>query len=95
MDHRKQRPVEMQTEMLKNDEINYHMVLTEDMFSLKLHDALTRELGGAKVDLIIERMGMGLEYVPAQPYFTAETLQDWYDLLNEGGINVCAGAYCF
>jgi len=63
-----------------------HKVLEKNIFSAETYTALSSKLKGEKVDLIIERMAGGLEFVPLEPYEVSKYLQIWYKLLNEGGI---------
>jgi len=63
-----------------------HEVLEGDILSPGPYKILENKLGGDKVDLIMERMILGLEMVPPDPYTIGKVLQTWYQLLNEGGI---------
>ncbi len=63
----------------------HHEVLEGNVFDPKTYESLNRWLNGEKVDLVIERMGQGLEFVPVEPYTIGRILQTWYNLLREGG----------
>lgn len=63
-----------------------HRILEGDMFSLKPYRELERVLAGAKVDLILERLEVGLNEVPKDPLTIGVFLSKWYELLNEGGL---------
>ena len=68
------------------NETRNHSILEGDIFSPDTYGALNEVLNGAKVDLIIERMAKGLEFVPQEPYEVSKILQIWYSLLREEGI---------
>jgi len=70
----------------KGDEKINHELLEGDIFTDETHDRLNKLLRGKKIDLIIERMASGLEFVPLEPYRVSKILQIWYKLLREGGI---------
>lgn len=69
----------------RDKKINYE-VLEGNIFDTETYKFLKQRLGSEKVDLIIERMGKGLEFVPIEPYTISKILQIWYNLLSEGGI---------
>jgi len=58
----------------------------KNIFDLKTYESLKQRLDNEKIDLIIERMGQGLEFVPVEPYTISKILQIWYDLLREEGV---------
>ncbi len=64
----------------------HHTVLEGDILSEDVYKNLENTLAHRKVDLIIERMYLGLEFMPAEPYKLSEALKKWYKLLDEGGI---------
>lgn len=71
----------------KNQEHNLHHTVVEgDILSEDLYKNLEDRLAQQKVDLIIERMYLGLEHMPVEPYKLSEALKKWYKLLDEGGI---------
>ncbi len=63
-----------------------HKVVEGDILSDSLYDNLEQKLDNQKVDLIIERMFLGLEFMPAEPYKLSNILGKWYKMLNEDGI---------
>ena len=63
-----------------------HEVLECNIFDTETYNSLNKKLENKKVDLIIERMGKGLEFVPIEPYTVSRILQTWYDLLREEGV---------
>ncbi|MFA6386189.1 MAG: hypothetical protein WCW04_00230 [Candidatus Paceibacterota bacterium] len=63
-----------------------HNVIEGDILSDNLYDNLEEKLNGRKVDIIIERMFLGIEFMPAEPYKLSSILEKWYVMLNEGGI---------
>jgi len=69
----------------KDSEIN-HKVLEGNIFDSSTYKSLNKILENKKVDLIMERMGRGLEFVPIEPYSVSRILEVWYELLNEGGV---------
>ena len=74
------------SELKERDRKIHHKVLEGNIFDLKTYESLNQYLDNKKVDLIIERMGQGLEFVPTEPYTVSKILQIWYDLLREGGV---------
>ncbi len=63
-----------------------HKVIPGDLLSEEANAALTAWLDGKKVDLIFERMFGGLNVLPQEPYMLSQKLDQWYRLLDEGGI---------
>ena len=63
-----------------------HEVLEGDIFSPECYKSLEEKLKGDKINLIIERMASGLEFVPEDPYMVSRVLQIWYKLLDEEGL---------
>jgi len=63
-----------------------HNAIEGDILCDDLYNNLEEKLNGQKVDLIIERMFLGLEFMPAEPYKLSKILEKWYEMLNEGGI---------
>ncbi len=63
-----------------------HTVIVGDILKLETYGKVKETLGTEKVDLIIERMALGLELIPVEPNKLAEVLKVWYELLNEGGM---------
>ncbi len=72
--------------LVEEDKQNHHEVIEGDIFDFKTYETLEKSLGHHKVDLIVERMGRGLEFVPIEPYTVAKVLNTWYELLDEGGM---------
>ncbi|MBI4086342.1 MAG: hypothetical protein HY433_03850 [Candidatus Liptonbacteria bacterium] len=70
----------------ERDKKLHHEVLEGNIFESNTYKSLNQWLNGEKVDLIIERMGKGLEFVPGEPYEVSKILRIWYNLLREGGI---------
>ncbi len=70
----------------ERDKKIHHEVLEGDIFDFCTYESLNKLLNNEKIDLIIERMGRGLEFVPIEPYAISKILQVWYNLLREGGI---------
>lgn len=62
-----------------------HKVFECNIFSAELSQQLERYFG-TKIDFIIERMGKGMEYVPADPYIVGASLQTYYRMLSNEGI---------
>ena len=73
-------------EIKEKDNGIHHEVLEGNILDLATYESLNRWLNGEKVDLIIERMGAGFEFVPDEPYTVSRILQIWYNLLREKGI---------
>lgn len=86
VDHRNVRGPGTPMNLSDKKEGSTHKVLEGDIFSSDSYKLLGKELNGNKIDLIIERMANGLEFVPEEPYMVSKTLQTWYKLLNENGI---------
>ena len=63
-----------------------HQLLEGDIFDSETYEFLDKILNKEKVDLILERMAGGLEYVPVEPYTVSRILQIWYNLLSGGGV---------
>ncbi len=72
--------------LLSGDGRRNHEVIEGDILSPDTYDALNEATGGKKANLIMERMGRGLELVPDEPYYVAKILNIWYQILNEGGV---------
>ena len=76
-------PLVILNENIINDN---HDVLEGDIFKQETYENLSKRLNGEKVDFIMERMEGGLRMVPSDPYTMGKILENWYELLNEGGI---------
>ena len=63
-----------------------HTVLEGDILSSVTYERLNEWLGGEKINLIIERMGKGLDALPSDPHTLAKILGIWYELLAKNGI---------
>lgn len=70
----------------QEDRRRNHLVMVGDILTPETYDSLRNLLNGEKVDLIVERMAKGLEFIPGEPYTAAKILKTWYALLREGGI---------
>lgn len=70
----------------ERDKKIHHEVLEGNVFDPKVYKTLDQWLAGEKADLIIERMGRGLEFVPSEPHAVSKVLQTWYGLLREKGV---------
>ncbi|MFA6177886.1 MAG: hypothetical protein WC694_03290 [Candidatus Paceibacterota bacterium] len=82
-DHRSEHNLK---EKIERDKRINHQLLIGDIFSPDTYKSLDKILDGEKVDLIIERMIKGLEFVPPDPYIVSKILNIWYNLLREGGV---------
>lgn len=71
--------------LLSKNEAVGHKIITGDMFSSKTKSQLKNELGGEKVDILIERMVGGLSTIPTDENWLYLNLNSWYELLNENG----------
>lgn len=65
-----------------------HKVMEGDILSEDTYNRVADWGAGDKVDLIIERMGRGLEFIPSEPYTVFKVLGKWYSMLNEGGLMI-------
>lgn len=84
-DHRKN--LTMYIDKFKNKILDVnHNVIEGDMLSDNLYNNLEKKLKGRKVDLIVERMFKGIEFMPAEPYKLSKILGKWYEMLDENGI---------
>lgn len=63
-----------------------HSVLLGDMFADETYNTVRQWSKGAKVDLIIERLLKGLEFVPIEPFILSKVLQRWYEMLDVNGV---------
>lgn len=63
-----------------------HTILEGDVLSDETYEKLNSLLNDQKVDLILERMAKGLEFIPKEPYKISKIISKWYKMLNEGGI---------
>jgi hypothetical protein len=84
-DHRKKWKIKIDEFENKKRGVN-HNVIEGDILSDGLYDSLNEKLKGRKVDLIIERMFKGIEFMPPEPYKLSQILGKWYEMLNENGI---------
>jgi len=83
VDHRPEN--KLQQSIVENEKIN-HQFMVGDIFSPDTYKSLNEILKGEKVDLIIERMAKGLEFIPIEPFAVSKILEIWYDMLRDGGI---------
>lgn len=81
VDHREDKEKEEAAKKLSN-----HSVIIEDFLSDEAYEKLDGELNGKKADFIMERIFMGMEFIPSEPYILAEIIQKWYSILSEGGV---------
>lgn len=63
-----------------------HSIITGDMFLPKTKREISKWLNGKKVDVLIERMGGGLDLLPDNPVWLYKNLNHWYRLLNDNGV---------
>lgn len=89
------RPKKRDTTIDDNCKKINHTILQGDIFEPTTYDELKKILGGAKADLIIERMAKGLGAIPWEPFEAGKILNTWYKLLNEGGIMMVQVPFIF
>ncbi len=65
-----------------------HLLIEDDLFNPSTYQSINTWLTGRKVDLILERMGRGLELVPPEPYTVSSILRNWYRLLSDNGLMI-------
>ena len=70
----------------ERDKETHHTVIEGDILKPHIYRSIQKALNGRKADLIIERMGKGLEFIPTEPYFISDWVQLWYELLAERGL---------
>jgi len=70
----------------KADKMRNHHILRGDLLLPKTYDQLRGSLKGKKLNLIIERMGRGMEASPDSVKTAAALLQVWYGLLADNGM---------
>lgn len=63
-----------------------HSIIKGDMFLFKTKREISKWLNGKKVDVLIERMGGGLDLLPDNPVWLYKNLNHWYHLLNDNGV---------
>ena len=63
-----------------------HKIIEGNFFDRETYQTLNKILEGGRASLILERIGGGVDFVPQEPYLAAHTLQQWYELLDEGGL---------
>jgi len=68
------------------DKARNHEVISGNMFDSATYETLNERLHGGRVDVIFERLLGGIDLVPREPHMIGSTLQNWYKLLNEGGV---------
>jgi hypothetical protein len=73
-------------DQIAKDEERHHTVLEANLLAAGTYEKVKQWLAGRKVDLIIERLAGGREYMPEEPYLLAETFEQWYELSSEGGL---------
>ena len=64
----------------------HHKVFEGNILAPSIAMSLEKELDGEKFDFITERLVGGFETMPPDPYLLSKIFQDWYRLLNEGGL---------
>lgn len=85
VDHRRKSLFKQSTTKNLEQRIN-HTVIKADILDDETYDIINEKIDSSKVDLIIERMARGLDFIPPEPYLAMKTLQRWYDMLAEGGL---------
>jgi hypothetical protein len=70
----------------KIDNRGSHKVLEGDIFDNQTYKELEKILDGKKIDLIIERMQNGLEFVPIEPFYVSKFIERWYNMLSDNGM---------
>ena len=76
----------MSPDPLPRDKARNHEVISGNMFDSATYETLNKKLHGSRVDVIFERLLGGIDLVPREPHTIGATLQNWYKLLNEGGL---------
>ncbi|MEK9153958.1 MAG: hypothetical protein AAB798_00635 [Patescibacteria group bacterium] len=84
-DHRQKKWFDFDKIKKRDQSIN-HTVMIGDVLDRNTLRPIAEWLDGDKVDLIIERMAVGLNLIPAEPYLLADVIQSWYRLLSDGGL---------
>ncbi len=82
--HEHRRPQEIM-------DLETHTVLEGDIRVPATYRLLQEKLGGAKADLIIERLLGGWDFIQNDPKLFGAVLRKWYSLLNEGGLLIAEG----
>ena len=71
---------------LSDKELN-HRVIEGDILTKETQESVRSWLGeDKKVDVMIERMAGGHDFLPNEPFYMAPKANTWYELLDEGGI---------
>jgi len=63
-----------------------HSIVVGDMFTRETKAELRKKLGSDKVDILIERLVGGHSSIPLDENWLFINLNNWYGLLNEGGV---------
>jgi hypothetical protein len=63
-----------------------HQIIEGDFFTTGTRNEVRQYFQGEKVDLIIERMAGGLNYLPKDPRLVFYQFAWWYNILREGGL---------
>jgi hypothetical protein len=79
VDHRKPR-------LIERDEKKHHIVIPGNIFDPQTYNTVRERLGEDKIDLIFERLLGAEDLIPNEPYAISRIVQEWWKLLDEGGI---------
>jgi len=71
---------------MKHKKVHNHTIIIGDMFLQKTKEKIDKWLDGDKVDILIERMQAGLDLIPRNGVWIWKQFNDWYKMVNEGGI---------
>ncbi len=78
----------------KLNEIN-HSVIRGNLLNEEVYLFVNRQLSGRKVDFILQRMVLGLDHIPLNPFIIFSIFQTWYEMLNEEGLMLVEIPVCF
>jgi hypothetical protein len=73
-------------EIQEHDMVNSHAVVTGNMLTDEVKAELVAQNDGKKFDVIFERLFVGQETVPNEPFYVAQQAADYYDMLSDNGI---------
>lgn len=73
----------------KSDKLKNHIVLAGDIADPSTLRKAIKQLGGRKVDLLIERMIAGHDYLPREQNNLAKVFDMWYRTLNDRALFFC------
>lgn len=72
--------------LIDDDRARNHNVIPGDLVTPETKTKVEEFLAGQKADLIITRMGGGLDSLPKEPYILGDQADYWYRQLSEGGL---------